>query len=251
MSKNQAILFNLITILGVLTGSALSGQVLPKKESLSDTVNLSSMKIPPLGQLIESAQAFSPLLEEQSAMIAMRQWQIKSANYDWGRYVLFFSEFRYGTVDVLVGTASQLTVSPIGSAYYNVGTRLQLSIFDALDLKQKRKVAQSMLSYEEKKREDLKRMIQDDVIRLWNKLLSYREIMLINEDHVAAQNDNIFYAEQQFKAGDIPLVEYARIKEISIKAQQEYELAKKEFREAYYLLESLVGKDFTTLSPKH
>jgi outer membrane protein TolC len=250
MYKKLKILLYLVTSIGFIAGTSLPAQEVISKETVSDSTALENMKIPPLGLLIESAQTFSPLLKEQTAMILMREFQIKSANYDWGRYLLFFSEFRYGTVDVLVGTQSQISVRPIGSAYYNFGTRLQLSVFDALDLKQKRNVTKSMLTYEVQKREDLKRMIQDDVIRLWNKLVSYREILLINEDHVAAQNDNIFFAEQQFKAGDIPLVEYARIKEISIKAQQEYQLGKKEYREAYYLLESLVGRDFKTLDPK-
>lgn len=231
------LIFTLILLSG---GGFVSvfGQADAAEPAVSDFTDL---RIPPLGILIEKALEYSPLLKEQTAMIQMREWQEKSSRDDWARYLLFFSEVRYGSIDLIVANQNY---DPTNTWRYNVGTRLQLSIFDMMDMKQKNRTIGAQREFEEFKKEDLSRMIKDDVIRLWNKLISYKEIVAINEDHVAAQSSNLFYAEQQFKAGDIPLLEYARIKEISIKAEQEYELAKKEFRETYLLLESLVGVPF-------
>ncbi len=214
------------------------------------TSELANLKIPPLVQLVDSALASSPLLVEQQALINIREWQLKSTKNDWGRYILFFSEMRYGSIDILVSNGGTVTYGDrSNSTRYNVGARFQLSIFDVLDLKRKNVIAKEQIEYEKIKKSELERMIRDDVIRLWNKLVAYKEIVSINEDHIASQEGNFFYAEQQFKAGDIALIEYARIKEIKIKADQEYQLAKKEFRETYLLLESLVGVKLTDMNP--
>jgi outer membrane protein TolC len=202
----------------------------------------SDLNVPPLERLIGAALEHSPLLDQQLAMVRMREWQVKSARYDWARYLLFFSELRYGSVDIMITNGGQVAYGDKeSSTRYNVGTRLQLSIFDFIDLKQKRKIAGELVKSEEGKLEELKRMIRDDVIRLWNNVISYKKLVAIGEDQVAVQESNFYYAEQQFKAGDIALLEYARIKEIKAKAEQDYQLNIKELREAYYLLESLVG----------
>ncbi len=243
-----------LLILGAATGFPVTGLGQEKSAGSIDSglitnpdvpqvAGITEFKIPPLGKLITAAQTNSPLLKQQSALIFMRDWQKKSAKHDWGRYLLFFTEVRYGSIDIMIAG-----IDNANSMRYNVGTRLQMSIFDALDLKPKNGVAESQYKYEEYKLEDLKRMIKDDVIRLWNKLVSYKEIVAISEDEVAVQQGNCFYAEQQFKAGDIPLLEFARIKEISIKADQGYQLNIKEFRETYLLLESLIGMTFEELN---
>jgi outer membrane protein TolC len=206
------------------------------------------LRIPPLGMLIEAGLAFSPLLDEQRALIKIREWQHKSARNEWGRYVMFFTEMRYGSIDILVSNGGTITYGDkSNSTRFNVGARFQVSMFDLLDLRRKNLIANEQVEFEKFKKAELERMIKDDVIRLWNKLVAYKEIAAINEDHVTAQKGNFFYAEQQFKAGDIALGEYVRIKEISIKADAEYQLAKKEFRETYLLLESLVGSKLSEI----
>jgi hypothetical protein len=251
----------LVMVLGVTLANPLHCQNAGKIAKSSDlglvpdsqtskSTGFSDIYIPPLGQLIDSALNHSPLLDEQTALMQMRQWQQKSINDEWGRYFLFFSEMRYGSIDILVSNGGTVTYGDkSNSTRYNVGARVQLSIFDLLDMKQKKGVAREQYNFEKEKKEELKKMISEDVIKLWNKLIAYKEIVSINEDHIAVQSSNSFYAEQQFKAGDIPLLEYARIKEISIKAEQEYQLAKKEFREAYLLLESLIGVKLSAMKP--
>ena len=229
-----------ILFLVISVPSKLIGQ----SPSSADTV----LRIPPLGLLIEAGLAFSPLLDEQRALIKIREWQLKSAKVEWGRYVMFFSEMRYGSIDIIVSNAGTVSYGDkSNSTRFNVGARFQVSMFDLFDLRRKNLIANEQIEFEKFKKAELERMIKDDVIRLWNKLVAYKEIAAINEDHVTAQKGNFFYAEQQFKAGDIALGEYVRIKEISIKADAEYQLAKKEFRETYLLLESLVGSKLSEI----
>jgi outer membrane protein TolC len=246
MSEKSTLRTKLITMVLVF-GTTLWHPVFCQDQ----TSEFTDLQIPALGQLIESAMEHSPLLDEQDAMIKIREWQLKSSQNEWGRYILFFSEMRYGSIDIIVSNGGSISYGDkSNTTRYNIGTRLQLSIFDALDLKRKNQIAKEQIEFEKFKKTELERMIKDDVIRLWSKLVSYKEIVAINQDHIVAQNSNMFYAEQQYKAGDIPLIEYARIKEISTRADQEYQMAKKEFRETYLLLESLVGVKLTEMNLK-
>jgi len=219
---------------------------LPLFSQEKDTSNI-EVKIPPLGTLIEAAQAYSPLLKEQEALIKIREWEALSKKHEWQDYIYFFSEFRYGSSDIYISSGGT-KYGDAGLMRYNVGTRLQISMFDALDQRRKSSIATRQIAYEKLKEDELKDMIKNDVIRLWTKLESYQDILSVNEDHVAVQQGNVYYAEQSYKAGDIPLVEFARIKEIASKAEIEYHLAKKEFRETYLLLESLVGVKLSTMN---
>jgi len=251
----RVLLITMELMLGLSIGNPLFCQDPERKRNSADfneTSEFAGFKIPALGQLIDSALIHSPLLDEQQALIKIRELQQKSASNEWARYILFFSEYRYGSINILIADGVPINYGQnSNSTWYNVGARFQLTIFDMLDLRRKNKIAATQIDYEKSKESELKRMIQDDVIRLWNKLVAFKEIVAINEDHIAAQESNIFYAEQQFKAGDIPLIEYSRIKEISIRARQEYQLAKKEFRETYLLLESLIGVKLSEMNPNH
>jgi outer membrane protein TolC len=184
-------------------------------------------------------------------MIEIRKLQEKSVKSEWTKYLLVFTEYRYGSNIININGVDIINGDKSNTFWYNLGTRIQLTPFDVLDNGKKRKIAKQQIDYEVYKQEELQRMIHDDVIRLWNKLISYQEIVRINQDHIAGQEGNFAYAEKQFKAGDIPIMEYARIMEIKIKADQEYQLAKKEMRETYYLLESLVGVKLSTLNPNN
>jgi outer membrane protein TolC len=183
-------------------------------------------------------------------MVGMRDWQTRSAKLDWTRYFQLFSEARFGAVDYVVIGAG---VNPAtdNTFRYNVGTRIQLNAFDIIDQKKKVRTAEAVLDFEKAKVEEAKRVIIDEVIKQYNQVITYREIVKIKSDNLQGQLANMEKMELKFATGDEDLMEYARIKEISTKAQEEFELAKKEFRVAYMLLENLVGVKLDQISGKN
>jgi len=213
---------------------------LPSRENQFQEYN--APELPSLNSLIQTALINSPLVKQQEAMVSMREWQKKSTDIDWTRYLQLFTEARFGSFDYIYFTGTGGTTAEIPSTMrYNVGTRIQLNLFDALDQKKKVKAAESILDFEKAKVEESKRLVIDEVIKQYNQVITYREIVAIKSDNLQGQMANMEKMEQKFASGDEDLVEYARIKEIATKAQEEFELAKKEFRVAYMLLENLVG----------
>ena len=213
---------------------------LPSRENQFKDYN--APDLPSLNSLIQTALINSPLVKEQEAMVSMREWQKKSSEIDWTRYLQLFTEARFGSFDYIYFTGTGGTAAEIPSTMrYNVGTRIQLNLFDALDQKKKVKAAEYILDFEKAKVEEAKRLVIDEVIKQYNQVITYREIVAIKSDNLQGQLANMEKMEEKFASGDEDLVEYARIKEIATKAQEEFELAKKEFRVAYMLLENLVG----------
>ncbi len=204
--------------------------------------------LPSLNSLIQTALENSPLILQQEAMVDMRDWQTKSAKLDWTRYFQLFSEARYGAVDYVVLGTDKVTDNTFR---YNIGTRIQLNAFDILDQKKKEKTAEAVLDFEKAKVEDAKRLVIDEVIKQYNQVITYKEIVKIKSDNLQGQLANMEKMELKFATGDEDLMEFARIKEISSKAQEEFELAKKEFRVAYMLLENLVGVKLDQISGKN
>ncbi|HBB91023.1 MAG TPA: hypothetical protein DC042_04745 [Bacteroidales bacterium] len=207
--------------------------------------------LPSLNALIQTALENSPLIRQQEAMVDMRDWQTKSAKLDWTRYFQLFSEARYGAVDyVVVGGIGTGQITD-NTFRYNIGTRIQLNAFDFLDQKKKEKTAEAVLDFEKAKVEEAKRLIIDEVIKQYNQVITYKEIIRIKSDNLQGQLTNMEKMELKFATGDEDLMEFARIKEITTKAQEEFELAKKEFREAYMLLENLVGVKLDQIAGKN
>lgn len=204
--------------------------------------------LPSLNVLIQTALENSPMIKQQEAMVTMREWQKKSAQIDWSRYLELFTEGRWGTYDYVVFGGATAPTTPPSTMRYNVGTRIQLNLFDALDQNKKVKVAESILDFEKAKVEEAKRVIIDEVIKQYNQVITYREIVKIKSDNLQSQIANRERMEMQFAGAEEDLMEYARITEIATKAQEEFELAKKEFRVAYMLLENLVGVQLDQLN---
>ncbi|MCD6345945.1 MAG: TolC family protein [Bacteroidales bacterium] len=201
--------------------------------------------IPPLHMLIDSALTYSPLLKTKDIEKSIREWELKTAKIQWTDYFETFVEYRYGSVDYVVlsptGTSIQNDISV--TSRYHAGARINLTIFDLLNHRRNVAMARERVDLEDARAEEIKQLIRQEVIRLWGKLRTYKEIVGIKADHLQAQRININEARMRYEAGEVPIVEYARVKQIVSKANEEFVLAQQEYREALYLLSELVGRN--------
>ncbi len=201
--------------------------------------------IPPLGMLIDSALYYSPLLKTKEIDKTIREWELKVAKLQWSDYLETFTEFRYGSIDNVfispTGTAINNNVSI--SSRYHIGARINFTIFDIISHKNVIRAGEARIALEDARADELRQLIRQEVIRLWNHLSTYKEIISISADHLEAQKLNINEARKRYLSGEVDIVEYARVKQISSKAHEELVLSKKEYREALYLLYELVGRD--------
>ncbi len=249
---------NLLLLLALLPRQLLSQT---EEELLNNRLNLRSLErnnsammnddyalIPPLGMLIDSAIVYSPLIRSKNIEIAIREWEVRTAKFQWADKIETFSEFRYGSVD-------NVFISPTGTAIdndvsitsrYHVGARIDFTVFDVINHRHNVKIAKARVDLEEARIAEIQHLIKQEIIRLWVHITTYKEIMFIKTDHATAQQLNMEDAQRRYTTGEVEIVEYARVKQIADKAMEELQLAKKEYREALYLLGELVGRDDIT-----
>jgi len=206
--------------------------------------------IPPLGALIDSAMAHSPLLNQQESMIRIREYQMKSQKLDWTRYLEAYSDYHYGTIDnvTIAAGGTSVGLQQGVSSRFSVGTRIGLSVFDLLDQRRKVKVAQEQLNFEEYKMDEVKKLVKNEVIKLYNQLTYMEKLILIKNDYLTQQNLNQTWAKKSFESGDINIEQYSQVVLNTSKAREEFELAKKDWKDAYMLLEELIGVSISSMS---
>jgi len=213
-----------------------------------------NMPIPSLRILIDTALSTSPLLNQQDAMIRIREWELKSQKWDWSNYLEGFTELRYGSVDnVFISPTGSTIGTDISVGYrYNVGTRINMSLFDVTDFRRKVKLAREKVDFEIYKREEVEKFVASEVIKLYNALKTYKQLIPLKAEHATAQQLNLAEAKMLYEAGDVAIVEYARIKDFAAGAEEEVILAQKAFRDAYMLLGELIGvPDISSLAVKN
>jgi len=216
-----------------------------RESNNSSYLNQDYATIPPLRMLIDSAIVHSPLLKTKSIEIAIREWELKTAKFNWADKIETFSEYRYGSVDnVFIAASGNAINSDVSvTSRYHVGARINFTLFDVLDHRRQVQIAQERIDLEKARAQEIEQLIRQEVIRLYVHLSSYKEVIDIKADNAAAQLLNIEDAKRMYKTGEIEIVEYARVKQIADKAVEEFKLAKKEYQEALYLLNDLVGSD--------
>jgi len=205
--------------------------------------------IPPLQMLIDSALIYSPLLKTRDVEIAISEMQRRAIRWEWADYFETFSEYRYGTVDNVVFSQSGIPIDirQTQANRFNLGARINLTIFDAINYRNKLKLADKQIELDKARKKEVEQLVSQEVIKLWNMLMTYRTIFILKSKLVITQDVNLKEAELRYKSGEVSIVELARITEIYSKASEGLELTKKELRVALHLLIELVGNgDITT-----
>ncbi len=206
--------------------------------------------LPPLGELIDEALTHSPLLDQQESLIRIREYQLKTQKFDWSRNITASADYRYGTVDffILAPDGTPLDRDFTMANRFNFGTRINLSLFDALDQSRKIKIAREQLKFEEFKMDEVKNLVTNEVIKLYNQLLYLERMIPILSNHKTAQETNYEWAQRAYQTADITIEQFARVVELTTNSQVQFEEVRRDFREAWQLMGELVGTELNSLS---
>jgi len=226
----------------------LRSQVIEDEFGLYEKVSM----VPPLMALIDSALVHSPLLDQQTSLIRIREYQLKTQKIDWTRYVRASTDYRYGTID-------NITVAPGGTAIgieqalssrFSIGTSLGFSLFDVLDQRRKVKLAQEQLEYEEYKMDEVKQLVTSEVIKLHSQLTFLEKLIPIKAKQKSTQETNLEWAKQAYEKGDIDIQQFSQVVETTTGAQEEFETVYRDFSQTWLLLEELVGSKLGSFSSR-
>ncbi|MCF8374060.1 MAG: TolC family protein [Bacteroidales bacterium] len=200
---------------------------------------------PPLAILIDSALVHSPILMQFDGELEISRIELERKKREWTDYLYTTSEIKYGSTDNVTFNQNQTdpTINAVVTTRANIGLALRISAFDLTDRKRKIAIADEQNKISQARREEMVRFITKEVTLLYNDLLLSQRILTIKSETQQAKILHFNMAEKQFLEGELPVSEYAKIIEMIAKSSSEFETAKMDFTNAYFLLETAVGFD--------
>lgn len=201
--------------------------------------------LPSLATIIDSALVNSPSLKLYDSELEISRIEMDRKKKEWTDYLYTTSEFRYGSTDNVVFSQDQAaysnTINAVVTTRYSVGLGMHISAFDLTDRKRKIAIAGETNKIAQARREDMVRQITREVTLLYNSLILSQRILTIKSETQQAKLLHFNIAEKQFLEGEIQVSEYANIIEMIAKSSSEFETARMDFTNAYFLLETAVG----------
>jgi outer membrane protein TolC len=92
--------------------------------------------------------------------------------------------------------------------------------------------------------------VSRQVILEYNNMLSTHRLLLLASKSRGTSRLLLDMADKQFAQGDITIADYTSVSAIASKAEQDYEIAKRDFYNNYQQLEKLLGVRLDTLVRK-
>jgi outer membrane protein TolC len=206
-------------------------------------------KLPSLAALIDSAITKDPYVNFRSKQIAVNRIKLNLERNYWMRDIGFQADVRYGNFDNFsTNTAEGQTPSSFSTnrseTKYGLGAYIKFPLFDLLNQRNKNNLAKAEIA----QAEDMFRMQGDEmrekVIRQYNDLVIKQKILQIKAKYFEIAKINMLMTEKEFISGVISVSEYARLSDITAKAEENFESAKMDFKTAFMVLEEIVGMKF-------
>lgn len=210
---------------------------LQERLSTIERSNDLSNVLPPLNVLIDTALVHSPELNYYDSRIKVREYEISMAKKSWTNDVILGANVNAGSFGNV--TLDNITIGQ----QYTFGVRMPLStIFTRND---RIGMAEGWLETEIHKREEARRLVQDQVIELYNKLFLIRRLLEIQSEAKESSELIKEMGDIRFMDGELSIEDLGTTTELRAKYYSQYEELRTEFSNTYFRLERLVGVPFS------
>ncbi len=193
--------------------------------------------LPPLNVLIDTALVHSPELNYYDSRIKVREYEISMAKKSWTNDVILGA-------NVNAGSFGNVTLDDISiGQQYTFGVRMPLSTIFTRN--ERIGMAESWLETEVHKREEARRLVQDQVIEQYNKLFLIRRLLEIQSEAKESAELIKEMGDVRFMDGELSIEDLGTTTELRAKYNSQYEELRTEFSNTYFRLERLVGVPFS------
>ena len=239
---------HLVLIFFALVTIRISGFSQESKEFDLMKDNIESM-LPPLETIIDSAIAKNPYVKFRDLQIEVNQYKLKDSRTQWTRDMGVQTDIRYGTFDNFSTNTSggqnpALIASRSSQTNYGAGAYIKLPLYDVVSRKNQIRLAKAEIEQAQNFSIVQRNELRQQVIKQYNELIIKQRILRIRSKYAETSRVNIEMVEKEFLNGVVSVTEYSRISEIVSRAETDFESAKMEFRNAYMILEEIVGIKF-------
>lgn len=201
-------------------------------------------QLPPLQQLLDSAETHSPLLKMYDSDVIIQELKIKSEKKDWMKSLGFQAGARYGLFDNLILKedlgVEDLKTSTTEQTRYNLGLYLKIPLSSILD-KNNQKIAEEEVNRIKYQKANSALELRKLIIVQYNNVVKAYKSMVIRINDLETYRIQMIRAEKDYQNGQINVAEYARLKDFYLNSKLDLENNKVEFVTALQLLQETAG----------
>ena len=208
-----------------------------------------SSKILPLEMLIDSAITHNASIQVRDLQIIANNCRLKTNRVDWTKNIGMQADLRYGnfysySANTSGGIEPPAVATSTNETRYGAALYVKFPLYDFVNRKTQLKLA----SVEVEQARGMAEMQRDEtrqlVIRQYNDLILKQRLLRLKNKSLVTSRINMQMADKEFSNGIIPLSEYARISEIVLRSESDFENSRMDFLTAYMILEEIVGMKF-------
>lgn len=207
--------------------------------------NSHRLLIPKLTVLIDSALVNSGMVNYRILEIEAKEANIKAKRRDWTRNFGIQADTRYGTFNnfsTISGDNSSVNLaSNTQQLNYNVGLYLKIPVFDIINRKSQIKRAKVEIEQARRLVKFQEDEIKESVIRYFEDLVLRQNLLKLSASNLGNAKVNMEMVEKEFRNGLLPISEYVRISDMTVRIASDYEKAKSNFLVSKKLLENITG----------
>lgn len=209
-------------------------------------------KILPLEALIDYAIANAPLVKLEELEIDYTRYEIKSARRDWTKHFGFDADLHYGTY--WFDDRNELTqlkrfyMSESRRTNYWFGIYVKFPVFYLIDRKNEINKKKKLMEVSMVRKQERIRQIRELVIITYNELVQQQALLIIANDFRQFSMVQMQMAELQYLNREIDIAEYTRLKDYQTRGDLNFAEIQGRFRNAYTLLEEIVGIKFSLIN---
>ena len=223
----------------------LSRAIFSFSQTSNSVIPDSVLFIPTLGEAIEMAMNYSPLLRSADIETTIREFQLKSTRKEWLDNMGLESFYKYGSIDNVniqnVGSLDQISTAQTTDTRFSVGVYLKMSFFSFLTQRTNTKIALQNIEQSKVQKEFVKQEIRKIVIKQYGEYLYNKELIGIKNKAFQSNQVQVRKANIDYENGNLSVYEITKVMEASTKAESEFLMAKSNFKISYLLLLELIG----------
>jgi len=203
-------------------------------------------QLPPLDSLMNIARAFSPMLEKFKNYSLAEREKIELARKSWSSNIQIQGNYAMGNQSLLLSGSAASDLNQLSNGY-RAGINLGLPIYELFTRPNRIKLAQAEANAARDQMNEAGLLVDREVAQTYYQLLASFKQMLVTQSFTDKAIVNDMLAEKQLEKNQVSLADYTRIAEIRAGSESRKFEAEKNFYNAYFSLQIILGVPLDTL----
>ncbi|TYA78483.1 TolC family protein [Seonamhaeicola marinus] len=220
-----------------------------EQKSVDKSLGGVQVDIPPLHVVMDSVLKRNPLVRFRSQDIDLKKEALKSEKIDWTKNFGVQATTVYGNFN---NFSTNEDASSVTSAFattskqfnYQFGAYFKIPVLDVINRNKRIKFKKIQVSEAETMLAHEQSLVRQAVIEKYEDLILKQRLLKLKAENLGNGKVNMQMVEKEFRNGLVPVAEYVRLSDMTMRIESDYELALSKFLVAKKVLEDMAGFKF-------